>query len=41
MAYHNLFIIYFHASFLIFVRTDRFQKPWSWPGHGLIWDMMQ
>ena len=41
MAYHNLFIIYFHAFFLIFVRTDRFQKPWSWPGHGLIWDMMQ
>jgi hypothetical protein len=27
MPCHSLFIIYFHAFFLIFVRTDRFQKP--------------
>jgi len=27
MPYHNLFIIYFNAPFLIFVRADRFQKP--------------
>ena len=26
--YHNLFIIYFNASFLIFVIADRFPKPW-------------
>jgi hypothetical protein len=36
MPYHNLFSIYFNASFSIFVRADRFQKPCS-----LIWDMMQ
>ena len=36
MPHHNLFIIYFNASFFIFVRADRFQKPCS-----LIWDMMQ
>jgi hypothetical protein len=30
------FFIYFNASFFIFVRADRFQKPCS-----LIWDMMQ
>ena len=28
MPYHILFIIYFNASLLIFVRADRFQKPW-------------
>jgi hypothetical protein len=26
--YHNLFIIYFNASFLIDVIADRFPKPW-------------
>jgi hypothetical protein len=36
MPYHNLFIIYFNASFFIFLTADRFQKPCS-----LIWDMMQ
>jgi hypothetical protein len=36
MPYNNLFIIYFNASFFIFVRADHFQKPSS-----LIWDMMQ
>ena len=36
MPYHNLFIIYYNASFFIFVRSDRFQKPWS-----VIWDMIQ
>jgi hypothetical protein len=36
MLYHNLLIIYFNASFFIFVRADRFQKPCS-----LIWDKMQ
>ena len=36
MPYHNLFIIYFNASFFIYVRAGRFQKPCSW-----IWDMMQ
>jgi hypothetical protein len=36
MPCHNLFIIYFNASFFIFVRADRFQKPCS-----LIWDMIQ
>jgi hypothetical protein len=36
MPYHNLVILYFKASFFIFVRAVRFQKPCSW-----IWDMMQ
>jgi hypothetical protein len=27
MPYHSLFIIYFNAPFLIFLRVDRFQKP--------------
>jgi hypothetical protein len=35
MSYHNLLIIYFNASFFMFVITDRFQKPCS-----LIWDMI-
>jgi hypothetical protein len=38
MPYHNLFIIYFNASFFIFVWSDRFQKPCS----VIYWyDMMQ
>jgi hypothetical protein len=36
MPYHNLFIIYFNASFFIFVRADGFQKPWLDLGYDAI-----
>ena len=36
MPYHNLFIISFNASFHIFVRADRFQKPWLDMGYDAI-----